>query len=97
MRTVVLAVPFVLAALPLRAQSLLHSHWLPLGIDCNHLRPAGSGVALAPLTQPQWSLPVPLPFVPQFAGIDIALQAFFSPTSGALGFDLSNGVWARLG
>jgi hypothetical protein len=27
----------------------------------------------------------------------MALQAFWSPTAGPLGYDLSNGVWARLG
>ena len=44
-----------------------------------------------------YSLPLPIPQVPQFAGLDLALQAFFLPTSGPLGFDLSNGVWARVG
>ncbi|MBI5850032.1 MAG: VCBS repeat-containing protein, partial [Planctomycetes bacterium] len=44
-----------------------------------------------------YSLPLPIPMVPQFAGLDIALQAFFIPTGGPLGFDLSNGVWARVG
>lgn len=57
----------------------------------------GAGIALAPLTQPQWTLALPLPLVPQFAGIEIALQSFYSPTSGPLGYDLGNGVWARLG
>lgn len=57
----------------------------------------GAGVALAPLTQPQWSLSLPLPLVPQFAGLEIALQSFYAPTAGPLGYDLSNGVWARLG
>ena len=31
------------------------------------------------------------------AGLEIALQAFYVPTGGPLGFDLSNGIWARLG
>lgn len=57
----------------------------------------GAGVALAPLTTPSWSIVVPLPLVPQLAGFEVALQAFWSPTAGPLGYDLSNGVWVRLG
>lgn len=57
----------------------------------------GAGIALAPLTQPQWSVQLPLPLVPQFAGLEIALQDFYSPTAGPLGYDLSNGVSLRLG
>jgi hypothetical protein len=57
----------------------------------------GNAIVLAGITQPQWSLPVPIPLLPQGAGIEIALQAVFLPTSGPLGFDLSNGVWGRLG
>lgn len=57
----------------------------------------GAGLALATLATPSWSVALPLPFVPQLAGLDIALQAFWSPTQGPLGYDLSNGVWARLG
>lgn len=65
--------------------------------SCYALFDLGGGNVLAPLTQPQWSLSLPLPLVPQFAGLAIALQSFYSPTSGPLGYDLSNGVWARLG
>lgn len=57
---------------------------------------AGGFVLGAPST-PSWSTTVPLPLVPQLAGFDIALQAFWAPTAGPLGYDLSNGVWARLG
>ena len=57
----------------------------------------GSAIALAALPGPQWSLPFPIPLIPQGAGFEIALQAFYAPTSGPLGLDLSNGVWARLG
>ncbi|HEX6811342.1 MAG TPA: FG-GAP-like repeat-containing protein [Planctomycetota bacterium] len=52
---------------------------------------------LATLSQPQWNLPLTLPLVPQLAGFEIALQSYYAPTIGPLGFDLSNGVWARLG
>lgn len=57
----------------------------------------GTGVALYLPTQPTWSLALPLPHVPQLAGIPIALQCFYSPTNGALGMDLSNAAWARIG
>lgn len=57
---------------------------------------AGGFVLGAPST-PTWSTTVPLPLVPQLAGFDIALQSFWAPTAGPLGYDLSNGVWARLG
>lgn len=57
----------------------------------------GVGIELAPLTQAQWNLPLPLPMVPQFAGIETARQSFCSPTAGPLGYDLRNGVWARRG
>ena len=57
----------------------------------------GAGVALAPLSQPQWSLALPVPLVPQLAGLEVALQSYYAPTSGPLGLDLSNGIWARIG
>jgi hypothetical protein len=57
----------------------------------------GAGTALALIPQPTWSLALPLPAVPQLAGFEIALQAFYAPTTGPLGYDLSNGIWARLG
>jgi hypothetical protein len=57
----------------------------------------GGGFALGAPSTPTWSTALPLPLVPQLAGFDIALQAFWAPTAGPLGYDLSNGVWARLG
>ncbi|MCU0865522.1 MAG: VCBS repeat-containing protein [Planctomycetes bacterium] len=57
----------------------------------------GGGFALGAPSLPTWSASLPLPAVPQLAGLEIALQAFWAPTSGPLGYDLSNGVWARLG
>jgi hypothetical protein len=44
-----------------------------------------------------WSFTVPLPNAPQLAGLQVAAQAFYAPTNGPLGYDLSNGVWARIG
>lgn len=57
----------------------------------------GSWVALHTTTQSQWSLIVPIPSIPQLAGLELALQCYYVPTSGPLGFDLSNGVHARVG
>lgn len=57
----------------------------------------GAGLPLFAVTQPQWNATVSVPLAPQFAGLPIALQCFYSPTNGPLGYDLSNGVWARLG
>ena len=34
--------------------------------------------------------------VPQLAGLELALQNFYAPTAGPLGYDRSNGVRARL-
>jgi hypothetical protein len=44
-----------------------------------------------------WQLTFPIPMVPQLAGVEFALQALYAPTLSAVGFDLSNGVWARIG
>lgn len=35
--------------------------------------------------------------VPQFGGIEIARQSFYSPTAGPLVYELRDGVWARRG
>jgi hypothetical protein len=50
-----------------------------------------------PAPGPTWTVTLPLPGIPQLAGLWVALQAFYVPTNGPLGYDLSNGVWARLG
>jgi hypothetical protein len=52
-----------------------------------HQPPPGAG----------WQATFALPGAPQLAGFAVALQAFYVPTNSALGYDLSNGVWARLG
>lgn len=57
----------------------------------------GAGSVLATLSQPPWSVSLPLPLVPQLAGLEVALQTLWAPTPGPLGYDLSNGVWARFG
>jgi len=44
-----------------------------------------------------WQFNLPLPAAPQLAGLGVALQAFYVPSLGPLGYDLSNGIWAILG
>lgn len=57
----------------------------------------GNAAVLQVLTGPQWSATWNLPLVPQLAGLEIAVQSYHAPTAGPLGYDLSNGIWARLG
>jgi hypothetical protein len=61
--------------------------WFRSGWVSLHSPPPGS----------QWSLPVPIPAIAQLAGLHLALQAMYFPTGGPLGFDLSNGLWLRVG
>jgi len=44
-----------------------------------------------------WTFPVTLPNIPQLAGLAIATQALYTPTTSPTGFDLSNAIWARIG
>ena len=46
---------------------------------------------------PTWTFSLALPLVPQLAGLQVALQAFYLPTGSPIGIDLTNGLWARLG
>lgn len=46
---------------------------------------------------PLWTVGLPIPNIPQLAGLNIALQSFYLPTSSPIGIDLSNGIWARIG
>jgi hypothetical protein len=57
----------------------------------------GNAAVLQVLTGPQWSATLNLPLVPQLAGLEVAVQSYHAPTAGPLGYDLSNGIWARLG
>lgn len=71
---------------------------LPLGFPgCSlHVNPtAGFLVATPPTTS--WDLLFPLPMDPSVAGMALTAQAAYAPTLGALGFDLSNAVWMRVG
>lgn len=64
---------------------------------CNVWFDLGAATMLHGTTRVQWSIRVPVPGVPQLAGVQVALQCFYAPTGGPLGVDLSNGLWARLG
>jgi hypothetical protein len=57
--------------------------------------PEWSGVFVA--TAPSWTFTVAVPPAPDLAGFQVAMQAFYGPTNGPLGIDLSNGLWAKLG
>ena len=57
----------------------------------------GNASVLQVLTAPQWSFTVGLPLVPQLAGLEVAVQSYYAPTAGPLGYDLGNGIWARFG
>ena len=64
---------------------------------CTAFFDVGNWVQLFTTPLPQWSLPVGVPNVLQLTGLQVALQCFYAPTAGPLGFDLSNGIWARIG
>jgi hypothetical protein len=70
-----------------------------LGIaGCNAWFDVSNWVILAQPTQtPSWSISLPLPNARQLIGYEVALQAFYVGTSTPLGYDLTNGLWARLG
>ena len=57
-----------------------------------------SGVPLfATPPQATWSQTIGLPNVPQLAGLQLALQAFFPASNSPIGFDLSNAIWTQIG
>jgi hypothetical protein len=67
-------------------------------VGCNAWFDVGNWVILhQPPLLATWTTTLRLPNAPQLAGLEVALQAFYVPTGGPLGFDLSNGIWARLG
>ena len=66
-------------------------------VGCDAWFDLGGGQLLTTTTTTSWQLSFPVPLVPQLAGLPIALQAFYGPTSTPIGLDLSNGIWARVG
>ncbi len=83
----------------LLAFSLKPHTTMNLGVGgCDLAFDFGNWITLALLPpSPSLSMPLPIPAIPQLAGIDIALQTIHFDTGGALGVDLSNGIWARIG
>lgn len=81
------------------AFSLLPDQRTNLGVaGCDAWLDLGTLVVLAnPRSTPTWQLAMPLPNVPLLVGLEVAFQAIYAGTTGPLGMDLSNGVWARLG
>lgn len=71
-----------------------------LGVpECNAWVDIASTVVLLPIAPGtgRWTLPVPVPALPGFAGLEFAFQVIYGPTSGPLGFDLTNGLRWRVG
>ena len=50
-----------------------------------------------PTAAPDWQLSFPLPNARPLVGLEIALQAYYVGTNTPLGYDLTNGLWTRLG
>jgi hypothetical protein len=69
-----------------------------LGVmGCDAWFDLANGLLLHQPTGVNWTFQFPVPAAPQLAGCGFALQAFYVPTFSAIGMDLSNGIWARLG
>ncbi|MBL8753272.1 MAG: VCBS repeat-containing protein [Planctomycetes bacterium] len=74
----------------------------PVGINlgitgCDAWFDLASGSLLQTTTTAAWQFAFPMPAAPQLAGVGIALQAVYAPSLHPLGFDLSNGLWGRIG
>ena len=71
-----------------------------LGVPaCNAYVDIASAIVLLPIAPGinRWTLPLPVPSLPGFAGLEFSFQALYGPTSGPLGFDLTNGLRWRVG
>jgi hypothetical protein len=87
-----------LGSVGLVAFSLQPPVGIHLGITgCDAWFDLAGGSLLQTTTTTSWQFTFPIPAVPQFAGIGIALQTVYAPSPMPLGFDLSNGLWARIG
>jgi hypothetical protein len=71
-----------------------------LGVpDCNAYVDIATAIVLLPIAPGtgRWTLPLPVPSLPGFAGLEFEFQVIYGPTSGPLGFDLTNGLRWRIG
>ena len=66
-------------------------------VGCDAWFDLTSGSLLYQPTTTNWQFTFPVPAIPQLAGAAVALQAFYAPTQSAIGIDVTNGIWARLG
>lgn len=62
-----------------------------------HVDLANAIVVHAPPPGPTWTATLPIPADITLAGFAFALQAFYAPTTGPLGFDASDAVLGRIG
>lgn len=56
---------------------------------------AWNSLFVSPLSA--WTFGFTLPMIPQLAGAEVAMQVLYVPTPNPIGFDLSNGLWVRIG
>lgn len=71
-----------------------------LGVPaCNAYVDIASATVLLPIAPGinRWTVPLPVPSLPGFAGLEFEFQVLYGPTSGPLGFDLTNGLRWRIG
>jgi hypothetical protein len=59
--------------------------------------PGNWSILHVPAPGPTWTYSLVVPLIPQLAGLQVALQAFYLPTNSPIGIDLTNGLWARIG
>jgi len=88
-----------IGAVGIVAWSLQPSAPMSLGVaGCDAWFDLGGGHLLTTTaTAPTWQFTFPLPLIPQLAGVHVAMQAFYAPSSTPIGLDLTNGIWSRLG
>ena len=61
------------------------------------VNPFSQSLLLLTPSAPNWSQTFHVPLIPQLAGVTFALQGGYFPTDGPMGFDLTNGIWAKFG
>jgi hypothetical protein len=79
--------------------SFLPATWINLGANgCNAWIDPQTAFVLGLLPpNPSWQMNVPIPNLRGLIGTQLAFQAVYFGTNGPLGYDLTNGIWARVG